>query len=119
MQLTLTRNTSYSSNYITLKRKFEQDLKNYYSSIEMLRKLIKDEDNFNFLAKTLHPIKDFLALQDDLKEDLRFWEWALKNYHFSDEQKRMIKIRRNKTKKALLEIGRLLTEISRKWSFKI
>jgi hypothetical protein len=119
MSLTLTRNKSLSSNYSTLKQKFEKDLKNYYSSIEILRRFLTDGDDFNFLAKILHPLKDFLALQDDLKEDLHFWEWALKNCHFSDEKRRRWEIRRYKTKKALLDIGRLLTEISRKWSFKI
>jgi hypothetical protein len=79
MSITLTRNKSFSSNYSTLKQKFEKDLKNYYSSIEILRRLLTDGDDFNFLAKILHPLKDFLALQDDLKEDLHFWEWALKN----------------------------------------
>jgi tetratricopeptide (TPR) repeat protein len=116
MPLTLTRNKSHSANYSTLKKKFESDLKNYYSSIEILRRLLRDENDFNFLAKVLHPLNDFLSMKNALEEEFKFYNWALKNYPLSAEKKMKFEVGKNTLKKALTDYCRLLKSLKEKWS---
>ncbi len=116
MPLNLTRNKSRSSNYNTLKQKFESDLKNYYSSIEILKKFLKDESDLNFLAKVLHPLNNILSMKNDLEEELKFYNWVLENYPLSAEKKMEFEVRKNAIKKALTAYGSLLKFLKEKWN---
>jgi hypothetical protein len=117
MQLTLKKNKKFLKNYNILQR-YQNDLKKYYSIVKTFKKY-KDkigEENLNFLAKVLHPLKDLLLLKEALEWDLKFYAWVLAKYPLTKERRLEFEIKKNSIKKELVAIGRLLTTLKEKWS---
>jgi hypothetical protein len=81
----------------------------------MLAKPLKNLEDIRFLSKLLHPLVEIISLKNTFEEELKFYDWALKNYPLSAEKRLELKTRKNVLEKELNAICRLLKSLKEKW----
>jgi hypothetical protein len=118
----LTKKTCLS-NY----NKYVQEFKEYQEDLRFWEQFkdIIGEKGFNAIKIAFHPISKYRSMKKLLEEkELPFCDWILRKqniekYQLSKEKQLFFLRRRKKLMDELDAIRRLLTQLSRKWNFKI